>query len=147
MTDLTYSDLIRDAQTRLGNYLTPCVRLGVTGLSRSGKTVFTTALIQNLIESAKLPVLPGVQALAEQGIFTGASGRNWASYGEHIQLASTVTDAQKALLTDPQTSGGLLVSCAADAVQQVLKVFADSGFGDAAVIGRMKAGAPKVFVD
>jgi hydrogenase maturation factor len=57
-------------------------------------------------------------------------------------LASTVTDAQKALLTDPQTSGGLLVSCAADAVQQVLKVFADSGFGDAAVIGRMKAGAP-----
>ncbi|EHN65768.1 MULTISPECIES: selenide, water dikinase SelD [Comamonas] len=117
------------------------------GLLGHGLELARGAQLSARIESAKLPVLPGVQALAEQGIFTGASGRNWASYGEHIQLASTVTDAQKALLTDPQTSGGLLVSCAADAVQQVLKVFADSGFGDAAVIGRMQTGAPKVFVD
>lgn len=98
------------------------------------------------IDSARLPVLPDVQSLAEQGIFTGASGRNWASYGEHIQIDSSVSDARKALLTDPQTSGGLLVSCAADAAEQVLKVFADSGFGEAAVIGHMKSGEAKVFV-
>ncbi|MBN9353332.1 MAG: YcjX family protein, partial [Hyphomicrobium denitrificans] len=55
MTDLTYSDLIRDAQTRLGNYLTPCVRLGVTGLSRAGKTVFITALVRNLVSGGRLP--------------------------------------------------------------------------------------------
>ena len=55
LTDLTYSDLIRDAQTRLGNYLTPCVRLGVTGLSRAGKTVFITALVRNLVSGGRLP--------------------------------------------------------------------------------------------
>lgn len=98
------------------------------------------------IDSAKLPMLPGVQALAEQGIFTGASGRNWASYGEHIQIAASVTEAQKALLTDPQTSGGLLVSCSADAAAQVLQVFVDNGFAEAAVIGHMKQGEAKVIV-
>ena len=88
-----------------------------------------------------------MQAFADQGVITGASGRNWASYGENIQLASSVSSAQKALLTDPQTSGGLLVSCSSDAVEQVLKVFADSGFADAAVIGYMEAGEAKVFID
>ena len=91
-------------------------------------------------------MLPGVQALAEQGIFTGASGRNWASYGAHIELGATVGDAQKALLTDPQTSGGLLVSCAPDAVAQVLKVFADAGFAEAAIVGQMESGEAKVVV-
>jgi len=55
LTDLTYSDLIRDAQTRLGDYLTPSVRLGVTGLSRAGKTVFITALVRNLVSGGRLP--------------------------------------------------------------------------------------------
>lgn len=55
MADLTYSDLIRDAQTRLGDYLTPSVRLGVTGLSRAGKTIFITALVRNLVSGGRLP--------------------------------------------------------------------------------------------
>lgn len=117
------------------------------GLLGHGLELARGAQLSARIDSARLPVLPGVQALAEQGIFTGASGRNWASYGEHVQLAASLTNAQKALLTDPQTSGGLLVSCTPDAAQQVLQVFAGSGFADAAVIGHMEAGAPKVFVD
>ncbi len=60
------------------------------------------------LNAQDLPVLPGVLELAEQGLFTGASGRNWASYGEAVRLASHITDTQRALLTDPQTSGGLL---------------------------------------
>ena len=55
MADLTYSDLLRDAQTRLGGYLTPSVRLGVTGLARSGKTIFITALVRNLVSGGRLP--------------------------------------------------------------------------------------------
>ncbi len=55
MADLTYSDLIKDAQARLGDYLTPSVRLGVTGLSRAGKTVFITALVRNLVSGGRLP--------------------------------------------------------------------------------------------
>ena len=117
------------------------------GLLGHGLELARGAGLTARIASRQLPVLPGVQALAEQGIFTGASGRNWASYGAQVELAASVSDAQRALLTDPQTSGGLLVSCAPEAVDQVLKVFADGGFADAAIVGHMEAGAAKVVVD
>ncbi len=58
-----------------------------------------------------VPWLPGVEQLAASGYITGASNRNWAGYGEHVKL-NNVSDVHKALLTDPQTSGGLLVACA-----------------------------------
>ena len=98
------------------------------------------------IDLNALPILPGVMELAEQGIFTGASGRNWTSYGEAIRLPENITDAQRALLTDPQTSGGLLVSCTPDTVDEVLRTFQQHGFADACVIGRMEAGEPEVRV-
>jgi hypothetical protein len=87
------------------------------------------------IDSRTLPVLPGVADFAAQGVFTGASTRNWASYGASVQLASGTSDAQRALLTDPQTSGGLLVSCTPETVQQVLDLFARHGFADASRCG------------
>ena len=117
------------------------------GLLGHGLELARGAGLAARLDSAKLPVLPGVQALAEQGVLTGASGRNWASYGEHIQLGSGVSDAQKALLTDPQTSGGLLVSCDPESAQQVLQIFAEHGFDGAAIIGHMETGEPKVYVD
>ncbi|MDR3006177.1 MAG: selenide, water dikinase SelD, partial [Acidovorax sp.] len=117
------------------------------GLLGHGLELARGAQLTTRIDSSKLPLLPGVQALAEQGVFTGASTRNWASYGAHVQLAAGVSDAQRALLTDPQTSGGLLVSCTPDSVQQVLELFARHGFGDAAIVGRMEAGAAQVVVD
>jgi selenide,water dikinase len=80
-------------------------------------------------------------------VITGASGRNWASYGESVRLGAGVSDTQRALLTDPQTSGGLLVSCAPDAADAVLKIFHEQGFDQAAVIGEMTAGEPQVVVD
>ena len=121
----------------------------VTGFGLLGHSLELArgAALTARIDSSKLPVLPGVQALAEQGVLTGASGRNWASYGEHIRLGHGVSDAQRGLLTDPQTSGGLLVSCAPEAVEQVLQVFAAGGFTGAAVIGKMEAGEPKVYID
>jgi selenide,water dikinase len=87
-----------------------------------------------------IPLLPGVETLVGEGFVTGASGRNWAGYGQHVQL-NGVSDAMQALLTDPQTSGGLLVACAPDAVPEVLKIFADEGFERASVIGRLEAGS------
>ncbi len=95
---------------------------------------------------AQIPLLPGVQALAESGFITGASGRNWGGYGHDVTLDTAITPVQQMLLTDPQTSGGLLVSCAADAVEDVLAVFRREGFADAAVIGDMADGAAKVKV-
>ena len=63
-----------------------------------------------------------------------------------MALGSAITDTQRVLLTDPQTSGGLLVSCDPASVDEVLALFRREGFGDAAVIGSMAAGAPKVVV-
>ena len=72
---------------------------------------------------------------------------NWNSYGESIRLGSGVSDSERALLTDPQTSGGLLVACAPDAAQAVLDLFHRDGFEDAVVVGEMTAGDPVVRVD
>lgn len=98
------------------------------------------------LDMQTVPLLPGVEQLAHDGFFTGASGRNWEAYGHDVALDPAITPAQRALLTDPQTSGGLLVSCAPDSVDEVLALFAREGFGHAAVIGRMRDGEPKVSV-
>jgi selenide,water dikinase len=99
------------------------------------------------ITAAQLPLLPGVQALARSGIATGASARNWQSYGEDVRLAPRLDAPFQAILTDPQTSGGLLVACDPDALPAVRATFARLGFAQAAVIGRMSDGAPQVLVD
>ena len=91
---------------------------------------------------ARVPLLTGVQALAEAGNVTGASGRNWAGYGEQVELPSAFSAVDRALLTDPQTSGGLLVSCEPSAVPQVLEVFRRHGFDGAAAIGEISAAGP-----
>jgi len=94
-----------------------------------------------------IPLLPGARDLAARGILTGASGRNWAGYGERVKLGSHLGDAERALLTDPQTSGGLLVACAPGAVGTVLETFRREGFGQAAVVGEVTQGAPEVTVE
>jgi len=88
----------------------------------------------------EIPLLPGAAELAARGFVTGASGRNWAGYGKHVTLHD-IDDTTRALLTDPQTSGGLLVACAPDAVDAVLTVFREEGFGRAAVVGELAAGS------
>ena len=91
------------------------------------------------LRAGAIPLLPGAAQLAAKGFITGASGRNWAGYGQHVTL-NNVDDTTKALLTDPQTSGGLLVACAPAAVDEVLGVFHAEGFRNAAVIGDLAAG-------
>jgi selenide,water dikinase len=97
------------------------------------------------LRMSQVPLLPGVESLVEQGHATGASGRNWAGYGKDVVLDG-VSDTHRKLLTDPQTSGGLLVSCAQDTVDAVLRTFRDDGFERAAVIGRLAEGEAKVRV-
>ena len=90
-----------------------------------------------------VPLLPGVREFAAQGIVTGASGRNWAAYGHEVTLPEGFGDTERALLTDPQTSGGLLVACAPDSLRDVLSVFERQGFGEAAVVGRVEPAGAK----
>lgn len=98
------------------------------------------------LQMPSIPLLPGVQQLAEQGCVTGASGRNWDAYGHDVTLATGVSAVEKALLSDPQTSGGLLVACDPAAVDEVLALFQREGFAHAAVIGEMSPGAASVEV-
>jgi selenide,water dikinase len=97
------------------------------------------------LDWAAVPLLPGVAGLAAAGHITGASGRNWASYGAEVALPDGFDPVHRALLTDPQTSGGLLVACAPETADAVLATFARHGFADAAVIGRVgDAGAARL---
>ena len=111
----------------------------VTGFALAGHALEMArgASLTVQLDWPAVPLLPGVRDLAAQGIVTGASGRNWAAYGHDIALPPGFTDADRALLTDPQTSGGLLVACAPNVVGEVLATFARHGFGDAAVVGQV----------
>ena len=97
-----------------------------------------------------VPLLDNVVALAEAGCVTGASARNWSSYGAEVELNSQLDRVARSLLCDPQTSGGLLVACAPDAVPGAIDVFERHGFARATLIGHMGARAddgPRVIVD
>lgn len=89
------------------------------------------------IDWSQVPLLSNVQQFADDGVITGASGRNWESYGSEVTIPSDFSAAQQALLTDPQTSGGLLVSCSPNYVQEVLDIFNQHHFLGARVIGQM----------
>jgi selenide,water dikinase len=93
------------------------------------------------VSAAEVPLLDNVLALADAGIVTGASDRNWASYGDHVRFAEDPGKAIRALLCDPQTSGGLLVSCAPEAAPAALDVFKRHGCERATKIGEMVKGA------
>ncbi len=111
----------------------------VTGFGLAGHTL-ELARGSNLtarIHWQQVPLLSNVESLADQGIITGASDRNWQSYGKDIAIPEQFSGAQQALLTDPQTSGGLLVSCSADTVESALQIFKQHQFLDARVIGEM----------
>jgi selenide,water dikinase len=96
---------------------------------------------------SNIPFLDNVHALAEAGVITGASDRNWASYGDHVRFAADLPAVTRPLLSDPQTSGGLLVSCAEDSVPAVLDIFKRHGSVCAAKIGEIMSGTAAVQVD
>ena len=100
------------------------------------------------LDWAHVPLMTGVRALAGQGFVTGASGRNWTGYGGDVVVSASLGDEDRALLTDPQTSGGLLVACAPATVDAVLAIFRAEGFGDAAVVGEVVASSatPRLMV-
>jgi selenide,water dikinase len=92
-----------------------------------------------------LPVIPEALEWVQQGVATGASERNWAGYGASIALPADFAHWKRKLLSDPQTSGGLLAACAPEAEAAVRALFAAEGF-DARVVGHMRAGAPEIRV-
>ena len=98
------------------------------------------------IDWSQVPLLSNVLQFAEDGIVTGASGRNWDSYSQDVVIPANFSAAQLALLTDPQTSGGLLVSCSQEVVEEVLDIFDQHHFLGARVIGQMSKAQEKPLV-
>jgi selenide, water dikinase len=144
-----------DSTTKLN---TPGIKLGTLPGVRALTDVTGFALLGHLLEIArgskcgatidfdKLPLIPGVMEMARAGFVTGASGRNWAGYGHDVTIDPKYGEEHRHLLTDPQTSGGLLVACDPSIADEVLAIFKAEGFAHAAVIGEMTEGVPRVAV-
>ena len=153
ISDAQYRELI-DSTTRLNTPGTHLAQLaGVHALT----DVTGFGLLGHLLEMCRgsgvracvqwnaVPLLTDARALAATGFVTGGSARNWKGYGHFIDL-TTHGAVEQSILSDPQTSGGLLVACAPDSVTDVLDCFRREGFHHAAVIGEIEAGTPHVAV-
>ena len=154
LDDAGYKAMIA-ATTKLN---TPGTRLGEIAGVHALTDVTGFGLLGHLLEIAKgsgtgarvdwksVPLLPGALDFAREGIVTGASGRNWNGYGTRVKLGAGLGDAERAILTDPQTSGGLLVACDPSSCDEVVEVFRAQGFDRAAVVGEVVAGPSEVEV-
>jgi selenide,water dikinase len=105
------------------------------------------AALSARLATRDVPLLDEVLNLAASGIVTGASARNWSACRNDVRLGTGIDATQQALLCDPQTSGGLLVACAAEAVDAVLAAFRRDGFTRAAAVGAFATGAAIVTVE
>ncbi len=120
----------------------------VTGFGLLGHTMEMCrgGRLRACVVAASVPRLPGTDERIAEGFVTGASARNWSAYGECVRLPGRDDDALRALLTDPQTSGGLLVACEPSAVASVIEIFQRDGFASAREIGHFIAGEPGIDV-
>jgi selenide,water dikinase len=91
-----------------------------------------------------IPFIAEALDWVKQGVATGASTRNWAGYGHEVDIAGE--EWRRKMLTDPQTSGGLLVACSPESETAVIAEFRKQGFGDARAIGRLRQGPAKISV-
>lgn len=114
------------------------------GLLGHASEICRAAGVKVMIRKGNVPVFPGAQKLLDDGFRTGASARNWNSVKAMVDAAETVDDKTRDILTDPQTSGGLLVACAPESVDDVLKTFARHGHEDAAQIGEIAEGPASI---
>jgi selenide, water dikinase len=116
------------------------------GLLGHGLEMARGACVTVRLRLHDLPLLAQAETLSRAGFVTGASHRNWASYREGVELPSAFEDWRRLLLTDPQTSGGLLVACDAEAAPAILARIQE-GDPRAAIVGKVEAGDPIVAVD
>ena len=121
----------------------------VTGFGLLGHTLemCRASALRARLQWSAVPILQGAAELAAAGFVTGAAERNWSSYSAAVTLPAGLPDWQRALLCDPQTSGGLLIAMASGSVARVQAMLASSGFAHARVIGTLHAGTAGIDVD
>ncbi|MFC4527181.1 selenide, water dikinase SelD [Dyella halodurans] len=116
------------------------------GLLGHGLELAVASGLRLRIEQARLPFFAQAEALAEAGHVTGASQRNWNSYGDRVALPPDLSAWRRALLTDPQTSGGLLVSCTMERAEAIRAMIEAAGYSRASIIGTAVTGTPGIEV-
>jgi selenide, water dikinase len=146
---IRYTTMLNKPGAKLANMAGVNALTDITGFGLAGHVLELARGAKHtcVIEWNKVPLIDGVADLAAQGFITGASGRNWAGYGKDVDLPANFGDLNQALLTDPQTSGGLLVSCDPAIANDVIALFKQEGFDRAAVVGRVEAGAGRLRVE
>jgi selenide,water dikinase len=117
------------------------------GLLGHGLEMARGSKLSLVLRNSDVPLLSAAASLAERGFVTGASKRNWASYCDDVVLPKEFAEWRRDLLTDPQTSGGLLVACAPEKADAVLQTIVAAGFPAARIIGRCEPGAPQVRIE
>ena len=120
----------------------------VTGFGLAGHLleILRGSKLSAAVRFDALPVIAEALDWVKQGVATGASERNWQGYGHEVDLPADFPEWKRKLLSDPQTSGGLLVSCSEESVPEVLKAFAAKGFADAKVIGKVAPGRARLTI-
>ncbi len=152
LSDEAYAEMVASMTTlnRVGQMLAQDADVhGMTdvtgfGLLGHGLELARGAGVSLDIEYTRIPLLAQAETLAKAGHITGASGRNWDSYGDAVVLPPELPAWQCALLTDPQTSGGLLVACAAERAEPILMAIKQTGYPCARIIGAVRAGEPGI---
>lgn len=145
---ITVTTQLNRTGTTLANMAGVNAMTDVTGFALLGHLleICRGSRLQAQLEFNRIPFIDIALQLAQDGYATGAAARNWTSYGEQVTLGTEIAEWQRKLLCDPQTSGGLLVSCAPESVEAVLDAFNADGFNNAAVIGHMQTGDVQVTV-
>ncbi|HEX6999123.1 MAG TPA: selenide, water dikinase SelD [Gammaproteobacteria bacterium] len=128
------TDLARDADVHA---MTDVTGFGLLGHALEMARGSSLALV---LEAGAIPLLARAAELARDGFVTGASQRNWSSYGGEVTLPAALPEWQRHLLTDPQTSGGLLVAVAAPRAEAVLATIRAAGYASAQIVGRVERG-------
>jgi selenide,water dikinase len=147
-TMLAHTTRLNEVGVRLGGLDEVHAMTDVTGFGLLGHLleICRGSGLSARIDVERLPVIPLALDLAARGYATGASDRNWASYGAAVDLADGIADWQRKFLCDPQTSGGLLVSCASERADDVLSLLRSEGHAEAAAIGVLEQGEGRVRV-
>ena len=135
------ADLARDATVHA---MTDVTGFGILGHALEMARGSSLSLI---IRAQDLPLLSDAASLAQRKFVTGASQRNWESYGDDVVLPPDLPEWRRHLLTDPQTSGGLLIACEAGRADELLRGIVAAGYPHASIIGRTAAGSPGVTIE
>ena len=114
----------------------------VTGFGLLGhlKSMVKGSGVSAEVDLSSVPVLPGTRDLLERGVAPGGTHRNVSSVNDAVNWHADLTDNDRMLLCDAQTSGGLLMSVPSAKADDLIAALREEGAPCAAVVGRVTAG-------